>query len=138
MTLNASIYSKYLYFTVKIYLQVHTLFRLFYWIKENSSKDILLISDILIHSDGIWNSYPVRQIPSVWPGSSCSWWIIRFITLSYFDEFDSDFKDNRSLKPCGNEEITWSTTAVKWNKIHVFDVRKPLGNYACRCKIDLG
>ena len=35
--------------------------------------------------------------------------ILRFITLSYFDEFDSDFKDNRSLKPCGNEEITWST-----------------------------
>ena len=64
-----------MYFTVKIYLQLHTLFRLFYWIKENSSKDILLTSDILIHSDGIWNSYPVRQIPSVWPGSSCSWWI---------------------------------------------------------------
>ena len=35
--------------------------------------------------------------------------ILRFITLSYFDEFDSDFKDNRSLKPRGNEEITWST-----------------------------
>ena len=58
--------------------------------------------------------------------------ILRFIARSYFDEFDSDFKDNRSLKPRGNEEITWSTTAVKWNKIHVFDVRKPSGNHACR------
>ena len=36
--------------------------------------------------------------------------ILRFIARSYFDEFDSDFKDNRSLKPRGNEEITWSTT----------------------------
>ena len=53
---------------MKIYLQMYTLFKLFFWIKENSSKDISLTPDILIHSDGIWNSDPVRQMASVWPG----------------------------------------------------------------------
>ena len=52
--------------------------------------------------------------------------ILRFITLSYFDEFDSDFNDIRSLKPRGNEEVTCSTTAVKWNKNCVFDVRNAI------------
>ena len=58
--------------------------------------------------------------------------ILRFITLSYFDEFDSDFNDNRSLKPRGYEEDTCLYKAVKWNKVHVFDVRKCSGNHACR------